>query len=54
VPAGVNAPPAVGGTGATPATAFATQPSTDNYPACSRTVTDNCVQTYERGRSPRK
>ena len=22
-----------------------------NYPACSRTVTDNCLQTYERGRS---
>lgn len=22
-----------------------------NYPACSATVTDNCVQTYERGRS---
>lgn len=22
----------------------------DSYPACSRTVTDNCVQTYERGR----
>jgi hypothetical protein len=23
---------------------------TGNYPACSRTVTDKCVQTYERGR----
>jgi hypothetical protein len=54
VPPGVNAPPAVGGTGATAATAFATQPSTDNYPACSRTVTDNCVQAYERGRKPAK
>ncbi len=31
------------------AAAFQTQPSTDNYQACSRTVTDNCVQTYERG-----
>jgi hypothetical protein len=25
--------------------------SDESYPACSRTVTDNCVQTYERGRS---
>jgi len=24
-----------------------------SYRACSATVTDNCVQTYERGRSPR-
>lgn len=31
--------------------AFQTQASSENYPACSRTVTDNCVQTYER-RSP--
>src|SRR5262245_56459238 len=23
-----------------------------SYPPCSRTVTDNCTQTYERGRSP--
>jgi hypothetical protein len=30
------------------AATFATQASTDSYPACSRTVTDNCVQTYER------
>ncbi|SMF61610.1 hypothetical protein [Allosphingosinicella indica] len=22
----------------------------DNYPACSRTITDNCLQAYERGR----
>lgn len=32
--------------------AFATRPADQEYPACSRTVTDNCVQTYERGRSP--
>lgn len=32
------------------AATFATQASTDSYPACSRTVTDNCVQTYERPR----
>lgn len=23
-----------------------------SYPPCSRTITDNCLQTYERGRSP--
>ncbi|TFI57239.1 hypothetical protein E2493_16170 [Sphingomonas parva] len=27
--------------------------SDSSAPACSKTVTDNCVQTYERGRSPR-
>jgi hypothetical protein len=32
------------------AAAFQTQAATTNYPACSRTVTDHCVQTYERGR----
>jgi hypothetical protein len=31
------------------AAAFQTQPSTQTYQACTRTVTDNCVQTYERG-----
>lgn len=47
-PAGTNQPTgspmsAQGMTGATP------MASTTNYPACSRTVTDRCVQTYERG-----
>ena len=32
--------------------AFATQPSTREYQACSKTVTDGCVQTYERGMRP--
>jgi hypothetical protein len=36
-------------TGAT-ATAATTPDAT--YPACTRTVTDNCLQTYERGRQP--
>ena len=27
-----------------------TQPADEPYPACTATVTDNCVQTYERGR----
>lgn len=31
------------------AAVFATQPSTKEYPVCSRTVTDGCVQAYERG-----
>jgi hypothetical protein len=30
--------------------AFAPQPSTGEKPPCSRTVTDNCTQTYEVGR----
>jgi hypothetical protein len=34
------------------AAAFQTQASTESYPACSRTVTDNCVQAYEH-RKPR-
>jgi len=29
--------------------AFATQPSTGEKPPCTREVTDNCTQTYERG-----
>jgi len=55
VPAGWNEAPRVGGTGA-PATARpAPTPATENYPVCSRTVTDNCVQGHERGmrRPPR-
>lgn len=49
-PTGFNQPPAVGGTGASPSSPPTPQPATENYPPCSRTVTDNCVQTYERGR----
>ncbi len=29
--------------------AFTPQPSTGEKPPCSRTITDNCTQTYERG-----
>ncbi|WP_324750621.1 hypothetical protein SH591_03970 [Sphingomonas sp. LY54] len=55
-PAGTNqmtpVPPGaqvqLGGSGA-----FATQAGSDTYPACSKTVTDNCVQSYERGARPR-
>ena len=53
VPPGWNSGPAVGGPAVDPAAPATTMPSTDSYPPCSRTVTDNCVQTYERGRSPR-
>ena len=53
-PAGFNQPPQVGGTGASPSSPPAAQPANENYPICSRTVTDNCVQAYERGvRRPR-
>jgi len=53
-PAGTNAAPPPAGTRAVPApnqaAAFATQPATGEKPPCSRTVTDNCTQTYEVGR----
>lgn len=47
-PAGFNQPPQVGGTGVAADARPTPQPATQNYPACSRTVTDNCVQR-ERG-----
>ena len=52
VPAGWNGVTgaAVGGPMVDPATGEAMN-SSDSYPACSATVTDNCVQTYERRRS---
>lgn len=52
VPAGFNNPPGMGGPLVDASQPPAPQPATENYPACSRTVTDNCVQTYERGRRP--
>ncbi len=50
VPAGFNgtAAGAVGGPLIDPATGAEAE---DSYPACTATVTDNCLQTYERGRS---
>ena len=55
-PPGVNGPVPTGPLVA-PATdqraAFATQPSTGEKPPCSRTITDNCTQTYERRARPR-
>ena len=41
--------------GQTGSAAFTPRPATTEYPPCSRTVTDGCIQTYERGvrRRPR-
>jgi hypothetical protein len=60
VPAGYNGTPStmtgVGGPLVEPtdtdATAAAATTPDATYPACSRTITDNCLQTYERGRQP--
>ena len=54
-PPGFNQPAGFNGVGGPLVDASqppAAQPATESYPPCSRTVTDNCVQTYERGRSP--
>ncbi|HEV2818215.1 MAG TPA: hypothetical protein VGW40_13465 [Allosphingosinicella sp.] len=48
-PAGTNG---MGGPLVDPSQPPAPQPATQSYPPCSRTITDHCVQTYERGRSP--
>jgi hypothetical protein len=52
VPAGFNgaAGTGVGGPMVDPATGAAATGADASHPACSRTVTDNCVQTYERSR----
>jgi hypothetical protein len=49
-PAGWNGVPAgaTGGPELDPATGEA--PAADRYPACTASVTDRCLQTYERGR----
>lgn len=57
-PAGANQPVATGAGQYVPAPnqqqVFAPQPASEEYPVCSRTVTDNCVQGHERGaRRPR-
>ena len=52
-PPGFNQPPATAGMGGPIADASQPppqQPADASYPTCSRTVTDNCVQAYERGR----
>ncbi len=51
-PAGTNQGAPMGGM-AVPSSnqgaAFTPRAATQDYPPCSRTVTDGCVQTYERG-----
>ena len=49
-PAGFNT--GVGGPFVDASTRPEPQPATEAYPPCTAEVTDNCVQTYERGRSP--
>lgn len=53
VPAGWNGVTgtAVGGPLVDPATGETVETADASYPACTATVTDNCLQTYERGRS---
>ena len=52
-PAGANQGVAVGPGGTVPAAnqsaVFTPRPAAGEYPPCSRTVTDNCIQTYEAG-----
>jgi hypothetical protein len=52
VPAGWNgvAGTAMGGPLVDPATGATIDDTNHSYPACSASVTDNCLQTYERGR----
>jgi hypothetical protein len=53
-PAGYNQPPhtMAPGEAAPPAGPAPTQGASGPLPPCSRTVTDRCTQTYERGRRP--
>ena len=48
-PSGFNEGPRPAGTGLPADARPAPMPDTGPTPPCSRTVTDNCVQTYERG-----
>jgi hypothetical protein len=52
VPAGFNGTTGtgVGGPMVDPATGAAMTGADASHPPCTRTVTDNCVQTYEKGR----
>jgi hypothetical protein len=51
VPAGWNGTPAGAAMGGPELDAVTGEPvAPDSYPACTATVTDKCLQTYERGR----
>jgi hypothetical protein len=55
VPAGWNgvSGTAMGGPLVDPTTGETVDTADSSYPACTATVTDNCLQTYERGRKSR-
>ncbi|MFN3944510.1 MAG: hypothetical protein ACK4K7_06245 [Allosphingosinicella sp.] len=57
-PAGANQTPPAGAAQVVPAPnqgqVFAPRQATEEFPPCTRERTDRCVQTYERGRSPRR
>jgi hypothetical protein len=51
-PVGTNQPPQMmspGMTAPSQGAAFTPRAAASEYPPCSRTVTDGCIQTYERG-----
>ena len=51
-PSGFNQAPGMNGVGGPyvdPSQSAAPMAATGDYPPCSRTVTDHCIQTYERG-----
>ena len=51
-PPGFNQAPGMNGVGGPyvdPSQPPAPQPAIGDYPPCSRTVTDHCIQNYERG-----
>ena len=54
VPAGFNGvtASAMGGPLLDPVTGEEVVAAETSYPACTAEITDNCLQTYERGRSP--
>jgi hypothetical protein len=53
-PAGYNQPPQTFAAGTPPPTVAAPTPTAAGpMPPCTRTVTDHCTQTYERGRTRR-
>jgi hypothetical protein len=57
-PTGTNQMPQEPQTNRAPTTGmggpFEPRAATGDYPPCSKTVTDSCTQTYERGRAPRR
>lgn len=54
-PAGANQAPPSGPVVVAPnqQAVFASKPAAGEAPPCSKTVTDGCTQTYERGRAPK-